>query len=33
LGDAVAQVQKVGEKQLTQLGKIQLPVLGKKRPN
>jgi len=33
LGDAVAQVQKVGEKQLTQFGKIQLPVLGKKRPN
>jgi hypothetical protein len=33
LGDAVAQVQKVGEKQLVSLGKIQLPGLGSKRPN
>ena len=35
LGDAVAQVQKVGEKQLTHLGKIHLPILGggKSRPN
>jgi hypothetical protein len=35
LGDAVAQVQKVGEKQLTQLGKMHLPILGgaKTRPN
>lgn len=28
LGDAVAQVQKVGEKQLIQLGKIHLPIIG-----
>jgi len=28
LGDAVAQVQKAGEKQLGSLGKIQLPILG-----
>lgn len=28
LGDAVAQVQKVGEKQLMQLGKIHLPIIG-----
>lgn len=31
LGDAVAQVQSVGV--VKQLGKIQLPTLGKKRPN